>query len=80
MKTIPFDITKLNDPNINVQTRDGRSVRVICTDRKNSLYNIVALIKDEAQEDVFTYAANGIWLCENSQRETKENKYITSRK
>lgn len=33
----------LKDPNKKVVTRDGRNVRIICTDRKGTEYSVVAL-------------------------------------
>lgn len=48
----PFDIerAKAGDP---VVTRDGRKVRILCYDKKDDSYPIVALIENEA-EDEFT--------------------------
>lgn len=33
----------LKDPNKKVVTRNGRSVRIICTDRKGTKYSVIAL-------------------------------------
>ena len=43
-----------------IVTRDGRSARIICWDRKSSsVYNIVALLYETEIELIFTYAVNG---------------------
>lgn len=46
------------DPNKPVQTRDGRKVRIICTD-KRGLYPIVALISDGYGESCSTHSGGG---------------------
>ena len=45
-----------------VVTRDGRKVRIICTDREGSMYPIVALITDDGigLEILVTYTKDGI--------------------
>lgn len=43
MKEFDIELAKAGHP---VQTRDGRPVRIICFDRKDNYYPIVALIKD----------------------------------
>lgn len=40
----------LANPSRNVVTRDGRNVRIICTDRKRLNYPIVALIENKPTE------------------------------
>lgn len=40
----------LANPSRNVVTRDGRSAKIICTDRKNLNYPIVALIENKYAE------------------------------
>lgn len=58
----------LKNPSRKVVTRDGRSVRIICTDRK-SKYNcpIIALIEQfGGEEDFLCYPTNGEWpTCKN---------------
>ena len=53
----------LKDPSRKVVTRDGRSVRICCTDRKSEEQPIVALIASltEDSEYVGTYRKDGIW-------------------
>lgn len=56
----------LKNPNKKVVTRDGRSVRIICTDRKSEEQPIVALISSlnddsEYSEYVGTYRKDGRW-------------------
>lgn len=44
MKPFDIELAKKNHP---VQTRDGRPVRIICYDRKNKEYPIVALMSED---------------------------------
>lgn len=42
----PFNLKEyLANPSRKVVTRDGREVRIICTDRANEYYPIIALVK-----------------------------------
>ena len=52
----------LKNPSRKVVTRMGRKVRIICTDREDSIYPIVALVKDDNRKlDVLvTYTKDGI--------------------
>ena len=52
----------LKNPSKKVVTRMGRKVRIICTDREDSIYPIVALVKDDNRKlDVLvTYTKDGI--------------------
>lgn len=47
-----------------IVTRDGKSVRIICTDRKDENYPIVALVQDSTgnYEDTYHYTINGEWI------------------
>lgn len=49
----------LKNPNKKTVTRDGRSVRIICTDRDMENYPVVGLVKDDYEECVVTYNENG---------------------
>lgn len=63
----PFNLDEyLKDPSKKVVTRDGRSVRIICTDRKHSRYPIVALVENKLTEG------------ENSVYYTKEGKFFNN--
>jgi hypothetical protein len=46
-----------------VQTRNGRKVRVLCTDAPNSQYPVIGLIEGDGTPETWTiggvYAANG---------------------
>ena len=58
-----FSLVKyLNNPNRKVVTRAGRKVRIICTDREDSIYPIIALIKDDKRESeiLVAYTKDGI--------------------
>ena len=52
----------LKNPSKKVITRMGRKVRIICTDREDSIYPIIALIKDDKRESeiLVTYTKYGI--------------------
>ena len=56
-----FSLEKyLANPSRKVVTRDGRNVRIVCTDMKNTSYPIVALITDkEAGEFCIEYTSDG---------------------
>lgn len=49
----------LKNPERKIATRDGRPVRIICTDAKNSRHPIVALVFREDKEYAYTYPENG---------------------
>lgn len=51
----------LENPNQKIVTRDGRSVRIICTNRKSENCPIVTLIQDSTDdfEDVYYYTIDG---------------------
>lgn len=50
----------LKDPNKKVVTRDGRNVRIICTDQKGTEYSVVALCTmSNVSEDCYFYFPNG---------------------
>lgn len=57
-----FDLMKyLAHPERKIVTRDGRSVRIICTDRKSEFFPIVALVKTvDDQELCRPYTADGL--------------------
>lgn len=40
----------LEDPYRKIVTRDGRSIRIICTNRMNSEYPVVVLIREGNKE------------------------------
>lgn len=52
----------LKNPSKNIVTRMGRKVRIICTDREDSIYPIIALIKDDKRESeiLVSYTKDGI--------------------
>ena len=50
----------LRDPNKKVVTRDGRNVRIICTDQKGTKYSVIALCTiDKESEICYSYLPNG---------------------
>ena len=56
-----FSLEKyLANPSVKVVTRDGRRVRVICTDMKSITYPVVALIENgSGYEQLTTFSKNG---------------------
>lgn len=56
-----FDLKEyLANPARKVVTRDGRSVRILCTDRKSYNVEIVGLImNDNGMESIFTWTQQG---------------------
>ena len=52
----------LKNPSRKVATRMGRKVRIICTDREDSIYPVVALVKDDKRESdiLVAYTKDGI--------------------
>ena len=56
----PFDLEKAKT-GAPVQTRDGRKARIICFDRKEVCFPLVALVTDleSGLEDLETYRADG---------------------
>lgn len=61
----PFSLEEyLKNPDRKVVTRDGKKVRIICTDRKShgGYYPIIALVKpDKDEEIVNSYTIDGNW-------------------
>ena len=57
-----FNLEKyLENPSRKVVTRDGKSVRIICTDRRDLNFPIVALIeKDSGGEVIYAHTKDGI--------------------
>lgn len=50
----------LKNPTRPIVTRDGRSVRIVCTDGRYENYPIIALVEDEdGKKDVETYTIEG---------------------
>ena len=56
-----FDLKEyLDNPSRKVVTRDGRKVRVICTDRRDLNYPIIALIETSPGEEMaYSYTKDG---------------------
>ena len=57
-----FNLEKyLANPSRKVVTRNGRNVRIVCTDRNINNFPIVALIQlyNDSDEEVFTYTKDG---------------------
>ena len=55
-----FSLEKyLKNPNRKVVTRDDRSARIICTDRLDKTYPVLALVNDEYAEKCYSYSKFG---------------------
>lgn len=59
----PFNLEEyLSNPSKKIITRDGRSVRIICTDRRGYTCPIVALVEEDDNKDtVCTFKNDGNW-------------------
>ena len=64
----------LKNPSQKVITRDGREVRIICTDFKSQMNKpIIALIKeDEDEENAFNFKENGRWHLPENEESLKD--------
>ena len=63
-----FNLTEyLKDPSKKVVTRDGRDVRIICTDMKSG-YPLIALVtdKEDNKESLLVYKENGRYYFQDS--------------
>ena len=55
-----FNLEKyLENPNRKVVTRDGRSARIICTNRLDDNYPVLALVRNEDYEMCYSYTTFG---------------------
>lgn len=55
-----FDLKEyLKDLNKKVVTRDGRDVRIICTNKLDKFYPIIALVNYDGVEDCYGYTVCG---------------------
>ena len=55
-----FSVEKyLENPNRKVVTRDGRSARIICTNRLGDNYQVLALVTDGCAERCYSYTTFG---------------------
>ena len=55
-----FSLEKyLENPNRKVVTRDGRSARIICTNRLDENYPVIALVNNEDSERCHSYTTSG---------------------
>lgn len=64
----PFSLEEyLKNPERKVVTKDGLNARIICTDRKDSKYPIVALIETKSGKEVLHYyTKDGTYYIDNS--------------
>lgn len=44
-----------------IVTREGKSVRVVCWDKKDKDFPIVCLVNDDFEEGIKTYTIQGVW-------------------
>ena len=51
----------LKNPSKKIVTRDGRDVRIICTDKRGTNFPIVALIECKDKEETCYYTKKGYW-------------------
>ena len=56
----PFNLKEyLENPTMKIVTRDGRNVRIICTDAKDNIHPIIALIEYGDVEKTIQYSKDG---------------------
>ena len=67
----PFNLEEyLKNPERKVVTRDGKNVRIKCTDKKSDYYPIVALIDLGNLEDICSFSNNGeYWIGSKTKRD-----------
>lgn len=57
-----FDLQEyLKNPERKIVTRNGRSARVVCTDRKSDSFPIVVLVEGTYQENICRYTKDGLY-------------------
>lgn len=62
----PFNLEEyLKNPSRNVVTRDGRNVRIVCTDVKSELYPVLALVDNWGEEICNSYTKEGRFRTDN---------------
>lgn len=67
----------LKNPDRKIVTRDGRKVRIICTDRiserfpveNQGIYPIIALVDGKYREDIMSYTENGLLFYDSEEKE-----------
>lgn len=59
----------LKNPTRPIVTRDGRCVRIICTDRNHKEHQIVALVLIDGEERVCSYTEDGMYLSDKHSRD-----------
>ena len=52
----------IENPSLKVATREGKPVRIICTNKQNSKYPVVALIMENGVEDTVDFTEDGLVL------------------
>ena len=62
----PFSLEEFKkNPSRKVVTREGKPVRIICTDAKGES-PVVALVEDNGEEYPFSYHQDGVWSKRNN--------------
>ena len=67
----------LKNPSKKVVTREGKNVRIVCTDKKGNDYPVVALIEWEKTEEACDYTKDG---CLNDGRITEYDLFFAPEK
>lgn len=63
-----FSLTEyLKNPTRPIVTRDGRRVRIVCTNRNHKEHPIVALVLIDGEERVCSYMEDGMYLMSGNQ-------------
>lgn len=62
----------LADPTRKVVTRDGEDVRILCIDRNDSVYPIVALVKYDEKESIIEYTTRGEYITGKNRPDSRD--------
>lgn len=57
----PFNLKEyLKNPSVKIVTRDGKPARIICTNKQNKKYPVVALVMEDSVEGTFNFTEDGL--------------------
>lgn len=74
-----FSLEKYETGEYDVITRNGRSVRIVCTDaRCRGNYPIVGIINEGDYEQISTFSKDGIWYA--ASKDTGTNLFLVKKK
>ena len=57
----PFNLKEyFKNPSVKIVTRDGKPARIICTNKQNKKYPVVALVMEDSVEGTFNFTEDGL--------------------